>query len=78
MSGDHIVAQIWQPIGTAPRNTPILVTDGKIAITLVHKTHDSDWEMIGVDGWDCNKDFDWQDLTHWMPIPALPPVKETE
>jgi hypothetical protein len=62
----------WQPIETAPRDAPILVTDGKVIVVLKIDTGD-DWPCpVGFGGWEWGWEFEWGDLTHWMPLPELP------
>ena len=65
----------WQPIATAPRDTPILVTDGKIIVVVERGEYwrggDRTWP-VGFGGDDWEWDFGWEDITHWMPLPPLP------
>ena len=65
----------WQPIATAPRDTPILVTDGEIIVVvekgLDRRGVDRAWAVgFAVD--DLEWGFWWEDITHWMPLPPLP------
>ena len=65
----------WQPIATAPRDTPILVTDGEIIVVGERGEYwrgvDRTWP-VGFYGDDWEWYFEWEDLTHWMPLPPLP------
>lgn len=64
----------WQPIETAPKKTPILVTDGRVIVVLERgECAGDDWpDAVGFGGWEWEFNFEWKDLTHWMPLPALP------
>ena len=64
----------WQPISTAPKDTPILATDGKLIIVLMRGTcGGEDWpDSVGFGGYEWEWDFEWKDLTHWMPLPEAP------
>jgi len=33
------------------------------------------WDVQGVGGYEIENDFQETDITHWMPLPALPDVK---
>jgi hypothetical protein len=68
----------WQPIETAPRHTPILVTDGKMIIVIErcgYVGNDYPGE-VGFGGYEWDFDFIWKDLTHWMPLPELPNISK--
>ncbi len=63
----------WLPIATAPNSlTPILITDGSSA-----------WvdQKLGVKADEEAGDYyfngheDWENVTHWMPLPSLPNTK---
>lgn len=65
----------WQPIDTAPRNVPILVTDGNVVVALKRAKHvlDDEWpDPVGFGGYEWEWGFQWSDLTHWMPLPDPP------
>ncbi len=64
----------WELIETAPKMKPMLVTDGKVIVVLKRGyLAGNDWpEPVGVGGWEMEFDFCWEDLTHWMPLPAFP------
>lgn len=64
----------WAPIESAPRDTPILVTDGKSVVCIKWtKCAGDDWaEPVGFGGWEWDWDFHPKELTHWMPAPPLP------
>ena len=66
----------WQPIETAPRSTPILVTDGEIIVVVEREWllfGKEEWpEPVGFGGDEWEWSFEWADLTHWMPLPKLP------
>jgi len=64
----------WKPIDSAPRRTPILVTDGQVVVVLERgSSAGDDWpDPVGFGGYEWEWDFNWCDLTHWMPVPALP------
>jgi hypothetical protein len=67
----------WMPIETAPKDIPILVTDGKvIVVLLIGECGQQDYpDPVGCDGYDFEWDFDWKDVTHWMPLPEAPNTK---
>ena len=63
----------WQPIATAPRDTPILVTGGKVVVSgergKLYKGSESDFLVpIGLGFYDWEWSFDESELTHWMPM----------
>lgn len=75
-SGVKAAAFEWQAIATAPEDTPILVTDGKVAVVVkrVECGGRSRASAVGFDGYEWDFHFEWDDLTHWMPIPEPPSV----
>jgi hypothetical protein len=75
LDGRRAMTAQWQPIETAPRDTPILVTDGKIMVVLMRGDvgPGTDWpDPVGFGGYEWDWEFDWDDLTHWTPLPAPP------
>lgn len=68
----------WQPIATAPNGVPILVTDGKVITVLMRTQINHSGKIFdnlvgaGFSGYEWDWDFEWDDLTHWMPVPELP------
>lgn len=64
----------WQPIKTAPENTPVLIFDGGmicVATLDVWSTrYPGNWCCAGVSGNDWESSFDTP--THWMPLPEAP------
>ena len=67
----------WQPIATAPLDTPILVTDGNVVVVgmfeRLGKGVDSLWfAPVGFGGYEWEWNFEDDQLTHWMPLPPLP------
>ena len=65
----------WQPIETAPKDTPILATDGKVVVVLSRgECAGDDWpDAVGFGGYEWDWDFSgWHSLTHWMPLPKPP------
>lgn len=65
----------WQPIATAPRDTPILVTDGEVVVVVEIGEHwrgsERTWPVGGFgDEWEW--EFELEDLTHWMTLPKPP------
>ena len=72
------MTQTWHPIKTAPKNTPILVTDGKVIVVVectICGSGDKWPDSVGFGGHEWEWAFEWNDLTHWMPLPKLPRVK---
>jgi len=68
----------WQPIDTAPSDTPILATDGDVIVVLRISVNEFNLPflgMVGVGPSDCRWNFDFSDLTLWMPLPPLPDKK---
>jgi hypothetical protein len=63
----------WLPIKTAPNSlNVILVTDGE-AIWVDQKLGELGDDIEGP--YCFNGHEDWEEVTHWMPIPSLPNVK---
>ena len=69
----------WQPIETAPKRTPILATDGKVIVVLERgECAGKDSPIsVGFGGYEWEWDFEWKNLTHWMPLPEPPNVVMT-
>lgn len=66
----------WQPIETAPFDTPILVTwkwsDGDKDFCVAQKRLYASWWLWvvhGCGGYECENEFGKDELTHWMPLP---------
>ena len=68
------MVQKWRPISTCPQDTPVLVTDGKVIVVVARSNLYGDaWpDAVGFGGYEWEWDFEWKDLTHWMPLPPLP------
>lgn len=66
----------WQPIETAPKGTPILVTDGTHIVTaeIDHSLLAGGlWlRSYGFSGYEWDWDINDKALTHWMPLPDPP------
>lgn len=65
----------WQPIETAPKDVPILVTDGKHIVVIKRGIliGNVPWpDPVGFAGYDWEWNFEYADLTHWMPLPEPP------
>lgn len=68
----------WQPIETAPEGVPILMTTGNLTVVAERgsifpdSSPDHIW-AVGFSGYEWEWDFEWEDLTHWMPLPPAPP-----
>ena len=65
----------WQLIATAPRDTPILVTDGEVVVVVeigeYWRGSERVWPVGGFgDEWEW--EFELEDLTHWMTLPKPP------
>lgn len=67
----------WLPIETAPKKTPILMTDGSIvtAATIDQCGGYNTMLAHGFGGYEWDYDFRHEEATHWMPLPA-PPTSE--
>lgn len=65
--------KIWQPIETAPKinEKPILAYGNGIITTVQWSEAFKDWFLCWPESYDDRKD--WQ-VTHWMELPAPPPV----
>ena len=62
----------WQPINTAPKDTAVLILAGN-EVAIAHKTGRGWYSPdTGGDG----TFFRNPAVTHWMPIPELPPKSE--
>lgn len=77
----------WQPISSAPEDTPILiyaklVYEGEKPIISVCKIRCDGKTItgepwfglipVGYSGYEMEIDFDYKDITHWMPLPMAP------
>ena len=62
----------WQPVGTHPHNTPMLIFDGKMICVAEFNTEYKHhfWTVVGASGYECEDDFETP--THWMPLPEPP------
>lgn len=64
----------WQPIETAPEDTPVLIFDGNMIcvaeFSKYWKGHAGDWDCVGAGGYEWDNTFD--NPTHWMPLPDAP------
>ncbi len=66
---------IWQPIETAPMDTPVLIWDGQMMATAYCWAFESSperkhWSIHGASGYEFEEEFDAP--THWMPLPEPP------
>ena len=61
----------WQPIETAPDDGAFLVTDGVYIAEVFWRRPKSTGFTTTADG------YIFEDATHWMPCPELPPTLET-
>lgn len=55
--------------------TPVLLTDGEVMVTgfIDHFMNGAVYtRMYGVTGFECDFDFNSDEITHWMPLPAKP------
>jgi hypothetical protein len=66
----------WQPITTVPFDTPVLVTDGQLVVAVeCEKWLDLLlYHPVGFSGYDMEREFSEDELTHWMPMPEPPNV----
>jgi len=75
----------WQPIETAPHEVPILLyakktkhnKNGAPFVLFFHVVATIDDDMkdisaVGFGGYEWEWDFDFMDITHWMPLPEPP------
>lgn len=74
----------WQPIETAPKDTPVLIYDGSMICAaswdwlfsetsphiVAGKPNSKYWTCVGASGWECENDF--EEPTYWMPLPPKP------
>ena len=64
----------WQPIETAPKDTPILIYATETwrirYFICVAKLGKYGWEAVGASGYECENDFEHP--THWMSLPEPP------
>ena len=66
----------WQPIETAPTNTPVLVWHpgfGMGGWNCMRCDHFGDWHETSHDGRKLKQGYE---PTHWMPLPPPPTEKE--
>lgn len=73
----------WQPIATAPKYTPILVTDGSVIVSGewggLYEGIDTDFlDPVGLSGYEWEWNFELSELTHWMPLPPLPDEQDEQ
>ena len=64
----------WRDIATAPEDTGILVTDGKVvtAYKIISVGGDRYLTGYGCSGYEWEPDLSYGELTHWMPLPGPP------
>jgi hypothetical protein len=62
----------WRPIETKPKNRPILVTDGRFVTAVLFESDSGYPYGVEFGGYEWEWDFDWRELTHWMPLPEPP------
>jgi hypothetical protein len=61
----------WQPIETAPRETPVLIWIGDRALISQQLYEQANWEDTYQSFWFWDTDRD-ELPTHWMPLPEPP------
>ena len=61
----------WQPIETAPKETPVLISDGSNVQISCQIYEPLDWES-GTGGFWLWDTIDDHLPTHWMPLPEIP------
>lgn len=63
----------WQPIETAPKDSPILSWDGSSYGCVVWYSCRRKWRLIEErDNRPCAESDEWEGITHWMPLPDPP------
>lgn len=64
----------WQPIKTAPTETPIIIYDGEMICCaekqFLWEGHEGYWYCVGAKGYEWDNSF--KSPTHWMPLPDKP------
>jgi hypothetical protein len=68
----------WQPIETAPKDTPVLVwaycyKASRFATFVAEQETNYGWDVCGATGYEWESSFNTP--THWMPLPP-PPSRE--
>jgi hypothetical protein len=74
----------WQPIASAPFNVDVLIYQPNVNKYSIERFHheiicvarkedrQSWWRPIGADGYECENQFEQDEITHWMPLPEPP------
>ena len=65
----------WQPIESAPRDRPVIVTNGEAVGEARYLESDGGWWWAGYHPTDAADGYVWQP-THWRPLPA-PPTQDS-
>ena len=65
----------WQPIESAPRDRPVIVTNGEAVGEARYLESDGGWWWAGYHPTDAADGYVWQP-THWRPLPA-PPTEDS-
>lgn len=61
----------WQPIETAPKDRPIIVSNGEAVGEAQYHESAEGWWWAGYHPTDASDGCVWQPA-HWMPLPAPP------
>lgn len=64
-------AEGWRPIESAPRDQPVIVTNGESVGEASYHESDNGWWWAGYHPTDASDGYVWQP-THWRPLPAPP------
>jgi hypothetical protein len=72
MRGDSMSE--WQPIETAPKHDKL---EDSVNILVFRGVKESEINGIHIENSSNHRFYDWNDFTHWMPLPN-PPKQEKE